>query len=646
MKRKLLKVLRILIISSTILLSIFMMFLVIITHNMDYKMPEIINIELYDNNNNKYLSYSNGKKQSYVKIDNISSHLIDAFISIEDKKFYTHHGINIKRIGGAIISNLKNGKIAEGASTITQQYVKNIYLSSEKTWKRKINEVLISLYIEQNYSKDEILEGYLNSIYFDHGIYGVEDASIFYFNKSAKDLTLLEAVSIASIPKGPSIYSPIKNPEANKERRNIILKEMYKDKKISNSELTNLLNSDIKCTGNNPVDDVNNAPYFQDMVIKELENIPEVSPYLSKGLKIYTTLDTTLYTSIVDSINKRSPNEEIQTAVFAIDPKTGYILSVVGGRNYEQSSYNRATSSYRQPGSTIKPFLYLTALENGFTVSNTFLSEKTTFYYDNKPYSPTNFANIYAGFDISMAYALATSDNMYAVKTHLFLGPNKLVKTLKRFGFSGEIPAIPSLALGVKEVSLKEITEGYLVFANMGKKINTTCITKITTMNDEIIYEHKSKITRLANNLDTYLLTEAMTSVFDSNMTYNIRPTGVSIKSLLNGKYAAKSGSTDTDNWMIGYNPDIVLTVWTGYDDNRFIIKNEETKYGKYIWADVIENYYKSNNLSHSWYDTPNDIIGIELNPITGFYGSFNEYTKVLYFRKDNLPWFIKEKSF
>ena len=645
MKKRLLKIIKILIITSTISLSIFMLFLVIVTNNMDYQIPEIMNVELYDKNNNKYLSYSNGKKQSYIKINNINKHLINAFIAIEDKRFYDHHGVDIIRMGGAFLKNIRNKSITEGASTITQQYVKNIYLTNEKTWKRKINEILISLYIEKNYNKNEILEGYLNSIYFDHGIYGVEDASIYYFNKSSSDLSLVEAACIASIPKGPVLYSPIKNPSNNKERRDLILKEMLNDSLITDKEYLEAINTDIKCIGNNPNNNVENAPYFQDVVINELSNIPEISQYLSKGLKVYTTLDSNLYKTIVSSIKTRSPNDNIQTAVYAIEPSTGYVLSVVGGRDYEDSSYNRAISSNRQPGSSIKPFLYLTAIENGFTLSNTFLSEKTTFYYDGKSYSPTNFQNIYANFDISMVYAIATSDNIYAVKTHLFLGCEKFANRLKDFYFTGEIPYIPSLALGVKEVSVKEITEAYAILANNGIRVSPTYITKITTMDDYVLYENQPKKNIIANSNDTFILTEAMTSIFDNNMTYNIRPTGVAIKSLLSGKYAGKSGSTDTDNWMIGYNPDIVVGVWTGYDNNTLIKTTDEARYGKYIWADIINGYYKINNIEPSWYNIPDDVIGIELNPNTGFYGSFNDYVKVMYFKKDNLPWFIEKKK-
>ncbi len=640
--KKILKFIKILTISSTLLLTVFMLAITILTSSMNYQMPEILNVELYDADNKKYLSYSNGKKQSYINLEKISPYLINAFISIEDKRFYNHHGVDLIRIGGAAISNIKNNGLVEGASTITQQYVRNIYLSNEKTWKRKINEILISLNIENNYEKDDILEGYLNSIYFDHGIYGVEDASIFYFNKHAKDLTLCEAVCIASIPKGPTIYSPIKNPINNKERRDIILNELLNDGIITNDEYSEALSEELKLVGNNPNDDVSNAPYFQDLVLEELKNIPEIANYKASGIKVYTTLNTELYEAINESINKRIPSSDIEVAVYAMDPKTGHVLSVVGGRDYEKSTYNRATSSVRQPGSTIKPFLYLTALEEGFTVATTFKSEATTFYYDNQSYSPSNFRNIYANFDVSMAYAIATSDNIYAVKTHLFLGCDKLVNTLKRFNFSGDIEAIPSLALGVKEVSLKELTSAYSILANNGTKVDTTYITKITDMDGNLLYKSKPKTTQIADSTDVYLLNEAMNSIFDNNMTYNIRPTGVSIKSLLSHKYAGKSGSTDTDNLMVGYNQDIVVGVWTGYDDSRLIVDSEDMKFGKYIWADSVEAYFDITGITPTWYETPNDVVGVDLNPITGFYGTFEDYTKTMYFKKSNLPWFIQ----
>lgn len=640
-KRIIFRTLKIILMVSTISFIGIVIAFCIITYNLNYTMPQITNIELYDSNNNKYLSYSNNKKQSYIKLDKVSPYLIKAFISIEDKRFYDHHGVDIIRIGGALISNLKNNGITEGGSTITQQYVKTLFLNSEQTWKRKINEAMIAVKFESIYSKDEILEGYLNAIYFDHGIYGVEDASLYYFGKHANEITLKEACMIASIPKGPTIYSPIKNPENNNSRTNLILKEMLNDKVITSDEYDNAIKESPKVVGINLNNEALNAPYFQDLVIKELSNFPDMLKVAYKGLKIYTTLDSELYQEMVRSINYRIPDTDIEVAMYAMDPTNGHVLSVVGGKNYEKSSYNRATSSVRQPGSSIKPFLYLSAIENGFTPATTFKSEPTTFYYNGKAYAPTNYANIYADTDVSMLYAIATSDNIYAVKTHLFLGPDVLANTLTRFGFSGNIPKdLPSLALGTKEVSVKELTEGYAILANLGVKVSPTIITKITSFVDEVLYETPSKKTVLANQSDVYLLNETMTSIFDRNLTYNIRPTGVVISSLLSHKYAGKSGSTDTDNWMVGYNPNIVLSIWTGYDDNREITMSKDLRFGKYIWADVIESYTRKK--PNTWYETPDDVIGIELNPMTGFYSSFTEYNKPVYFKKNNIPWYIQ----
>ncbi len=640
-KRIIFRTLKIILMVSTISFIGIVIAFCIITYNLNYTMPQITNIELYDSNNNKYLSYSNNKKQSYIKLDKVSPYLIKAFISIEDKRFYDHHGVDIIRIGGALISNLKNNGITEGGSTITQQYVKTLFLNSEQTWKRKINEAMIAVKFESIYSKDEILEGYLNAIYFDHGIYGVEDASLYYFGKHANEITLKEACMIASIPKGPTIYSPIKNPENNNSRTNLILKEMLNDKVITSDEYDNAIKESPKVVGINLNNEALNAPYFQDLVIKELSNFPDMLKVAYKGLKIYTTLDSELYQEMVRSINYRIPDTDIEVAMYAMDPTNGHVLSVVGGKNYEKSSYNRATSSVRQPGSSIKPFLYLSAIENGFTPATTFKSEPTTFYYNGKAYAPTNYANIYADTDVSMLYAIATSDNIYAVKTHLFLGPDVLANTLTRFGFSGNIPKdLPSLALGTKEVSVKELTEGYAILANLGVKVSPTIITKITSFDDEVLYETPSKKTMLANQSDVYLLNETMTSIFDRNLTYNIRPTGVVISSLLSHKYAGKSGSTDTDNWMVGYNPNIVLSIWTGYDDNREITMSKDLRFGKYIWADVIESYTRKK--PNTWYETPDDVIGIELNPMTGFYSSFTEYNKPVYFKKNNIPWYIQ----
>lgn len=623
---------------------LFVFFAIIITftianHKLKYDIPFISSVELYDQNNYKFLTLSNNKKQSFVSLDKISPLIIDAFISIEDKRFYHHQGLDLVRIGGALFRNIEEGSISEGASTITQQYVRTIYLNNERKLKRKIHEALIAINMEKKYTKDEILEGYLNSIYFDHGVYGVEDASIYYFNKSASDVSLAEAACIAAIPKGPTYYSPIRNPEANKKRRDLIIDELYEDGKITAEARDQAKNEELKITGNNPNNNDVNAPYFQDIVMRELRKYPFVNEYAYKGLKVYTTLDSNLNQIITDSITRRMPSSDIEVAIYAMNPKTGEALSVVGGRDYTKSTFNRAVDSVRQPGSTIKPFLYLAALEYGFTPASTFTSEETTFYYDNTSYSPHNFGKIYANQPISMVYALATSDNIYAVKTHLFLGCDTLVSTLKRFGFQGDIPAIPSLALGTHEFSLKQMTEGYAILANEGVKVEPTFIKKITTMDGKVLYEAKPKKETIANKSDVYLLNDSMRSMFDNRMTYNIRPTGAVIASMLTHTYAAKSGSTDTDNWIIGYNPDIVVGIWSGYDDNRPVTTNADLRFAKYMWADIVEDYLRNKNTS--WYKTPDDVIDVYLNPMSGFFPTETEYAKPLTFKKSNVPWYV-----
>lgn len=643
MKKKIIykinKIIRVSLFISLSLFSIITLSFIILSSTLDYSIPKIETIVLLDNDGTKYLSYSNGKKKSYVNLENINPYLINAFISIEDKRYFNHTGLDFVRICKAAIVDIIKGEAAEGASTITQQYARNLFLTMDKTWKRKLSEMMIALNLESKYTKEEILEGYLNSIYFDHGIYGVEDASLFYFGKPSSELTLIEAVSLAAIPKGPTIYSPLKNPDNNKERRILILNEMKEDGSITDEEYNNAIMANISFIGINQNNEEALAPYFQDYVLNELKAIPGIENYAYSGLKVYTTLDLGLNNEITHAIDNRIEND-LQTSIIVMNPKTGGLLSIIGGTSYKDSTYNRAIYAKRQPASTIKPFLYLTALENGFTSSTTFLSEKTTFYINKSNYTPKNFNNSYPNTDISLAYALAVSDNIYAVKTHLFLGMNKLLNTLKAFGLKEDLKAIPSLALGTHEVSNLEWSACYQILANEGYKVEPYAISKITTMDGEILYEHKTEKIKVADKSDIYILNELMSNIFDSKMIYNTRPTGVAIASRLTNKYAAKSGSTDTDNWMIGYNQDILVSIWTGYDDNRTITTKSDTLTAKYLFADIIESYFKNKNTT--WYTKPDDVISVYLNPITGFYGSFGDYTKPLYFKKSNIPWYLR----
>ena len=387
------------------------------------------NITLYDKDRNVF--FKGSEKKEWVELDEISPYLIDSTVYTEDKNFYKHFGFDFLRIGKALFTNLKNKSMDQGASTITQQYAKNLFLDFDKTWKRKWSEMWYTLKIEANYSKDEILEGYLNTINYGHGKYGIENASRFYFNKDAIDLDLAESTLLAAIPKAPSLYDPINNFEEARERQLYILNTLLNNNIITEEEKDEAYNEELNIVGFTDSNDLTSINYFQDAVMNELKNISTIPNNYSdvNGLKIYTTLDYNSQSILEKNVKETfMDNDYLETASVVMDPNTGAVLALVGGRDYNKSSYNRVISSTRQVGSTMKPYLYYAALENGFTASSEFLSEATTFpVEDNKTYSPVNYNNKYGNKPISMATAIAYSENIYAVKTHLFLGYDALI---------------------------------------------------------------------------------------------------------------------------------------------------------------------------------------------------------------------------
>ena len=571
---------------------------------------------LYDNRQELFFQGSGGKE--WIELDKISNYLIKATINIEDKKFYEHHGFDVLRIGKALINNIKAGHIVEGASTITQQYAKNLYLDFDKTFERKINELWYTIQIETHYTKDEILEGYLNTINYGHGVYGIKGASNFYFNKEPIDLTLKEACILANIPKSPNNYSPINNFDISIKRANKTLKSLLDDEIITEKEYQEALKEEITLYGKKDSINLTTLMYYEDAVFKELKTLPGIpSTYLTNGaLKIYTTLDIDAQRNLEDSINKTIKTDKLQVNSIMMDSKTGGIIALVGGRDYNKSQYNRSINSYRQVGSTMKPILYYTALENGFTASSSFLSEKTTFFLANeKTYSPKNYGNLYANKAISMAEAIALSDNVFAVKTHLFLGENAMIDTAYKMGIKTKLEAVPSLPLGTNALNIIEITNAYQTLANEGKHCEPFFITKVTDMYDNILYEHQIKEEEVLNNEYTYILSEMLSLTYDYDLADYTYPTNVSIRALLSNKYAVKSGSTSTDNWIIGYNKNVVTSVWVGYDDNHELASSDY-KYVKKIWANAMESYLKDKD--NTWYEKPKNVIGVFVNPVTG----------------------------
>lgn len=587
------------------------------------------------NNSNYYLydkdsNLVNAAIDEDVKLDNISPYLINATISIEDKNFYKHMGFDYARILKSLWINFKNKKTLQGASTITQQYAKNLFLDFDKTWKRKIKEAWLTVRIESQYKKNDILKGYLNTINYG-GIYGIENASYYYFNKSSKDLTLAEASILAGIPKSPSNYSPLINLKESKKRQKLVLNSMVKNNYITKSEMEEAYNTPLEFYGYIKNNNIKTLRYYLDAARAEVEtlNIPE-SFLETGGLKIYTTLDMNAQNILDKAINDNFTNKDMQMSSIVLNPKNGDVLALAGGTDYNISQYNRAIYSKRQVGSTLKPFLYYTALENGFTESTTFTSEETTFLIsDNKTYSPANYNNKYGNKNITMAAAIAYSDNIYAVKTHLFLGEESLVETLKRVGIKSNISAIPSLALGSEELTLLEMVESYATLANLGVNVKPHFINKIEDSNGNILYENKIKKEQVLNSSLAYIVNEILTNTYNYNFIDYAYPTCYDIASKLSNKYSIKTGTTDTDHLVFGYNKDIVVGLWSGYDDN----KNTEVSDGKQIkniWVDVMENYLSDKDTS--WYDIPENVIGVLMDPITGTVANNNTKNKTMFY--------------
>lgn len=603
--------------------------------------PEIYsanNLVLYDSEENVF--FQGNESKEWISLDEISDYLIKATIYTEDKNFYKHFGFDFFRILKASYINITSGKTMQGASTITQQYAKNLFLDFDKTWKRKWDEMWYTMKIEANYSKDEILEGYLNTINYGHGMYGIENASKFYFNKSAKDLDLAEASILTGIPKSPANYSPIVNLDLAKKRQLTILELMVKNKVITEEEKNEAYNEELVFSGVDNNEELSTIMYYQDAVLKELKDIDSIplSYSDSKGLKIYTNLDIKAQQSLEKNIKETLPEDsKIETSAVMMNPNTGGIIALVGGRDYNKSSYNRAIESRRQVGSTMKPYLYYAALENGFTSSSAFTSEKTTFTFNNQDdYAPNNYNNTYGNKPISMGTAIAYSENIYAVKTHLFLGGDALINVARRVGITAKLENVPSLPLGTNEISIIEMAAGYSAFANLGYKVKPHLIEKVVDAKGNILYEADDSKELVLNSSIVFILNNLLTATYDPDyIDYNY-PTAITLASKLTHKYGLKSGTTNSDNWNIGFNRDIVTAVWIGYDDNKSL-STSEYKYAQNIWFKTTEAYEAGK--PEAWYEMPSNISAMFVEPISGKPVTDNSTKKkLMYFIKGTEP--------
>ena len=595
-------------------------------------------IFMYDNQGELIFQSNNNKK--WVNLNDISPDLKDATISIEDKNFYNHFGFDYLRIIKSLYLNVKTKSITAGASTISQQYVKNLYLDFNQTWKRKIEEALLTLNLEVHYTKDEILEGYLNTINYGQGNFGIQSASEYYFDKESKDLTLEEAIMLAGIPKSPENYNPVSNYDKCIKRAKVVAASMYKNNYITKEEYDNLFQNEIPIYGKKKTNNMQTLMYYHDAVISELNSIKNVPKDLIKsgGLKVYTNLDINTQKKLDETFIQYKEKDNVELASIITTPKDGKIIALAGGYNYAKSQFNRATQAKRQVGSTIKPFLYYAALNNNMTEASTFKSEVTSFVFGNgENYSPKNYSNTYANKDITMAAALAYSDNIYAVKTHLFLGEDELVKTLKYAGLKTKLNPNPSLALGAEDINLLDYAEAYNTLANYGTHNELYLIERIEDNKGNLIYQHKDKSEEVLNKDNIYILNEMMTSTYNPIFNDYMSPTILSLNSRLTKKYAIKSGTTNSDYLIVGYNPDIFMMVWAGNDYNE----NASSKYSsiiKNIWCDNVEYYLKDKEAS--WYEPSDNIVAMPLDAITGEYNPKSDKNTLFYFKKGSEPIF------
>ena len=511
---------------------------------------------------------SKAGKREALNYSDLPPDLIHAVLSIEDRRFFDHSGVDLSGLARAFLRNAGDEKLAQGGSTITQQLVKNTYLSSEKTFRRKYAEAMLALALERRLSKQDIFALYCNEIYLGQrgavAVRGVKEAADIYFGKQVKDLSLSEAATIAGMIQGPSRYSPVRHADAAKDRRNTVLASMYRDGWINSDQVTTAASEPITIGASEDLEN-SMAPYFVDYVNRMSE-----AEFDSSGAtqRIYTTIDLELQQAAEDALKNqlkrldatyKSPAHEPQAALVAIDAHNGNILAMVGGRRYAESQLNRATDAQRQPGSTFKPFVYAAALEDGLSPVQMFMDAPREFTYDrNKIYRPSNYGGGYSMSEVTLRTGLVKSLNVVTVDIALQTGLARIANLATRFGLP-KPERYPALALGTEEVTPLQLASAYSVFVNGGRRVEPRAIASI----GEPPGEHAlSSETEVIDPTTAYMITNMLSAVIDHGTARKARG---AVKS---SAVAGKTG-TSRDGWFVGYTPNLVCAVWIGFDDNQ-----------------------------------------------------------------------------
>lgn len=557
--------------------------------------------------------------RALVPIEELPPYLTDAFVAVEDRKFYSHWGVDLFGIARAVLSNLRHGRTVQGGSTITQQLGRNLFDMFENTLTRKIKEALLATRIERAYSKDEILEMYLNQIYFGGGAHGVEAAAQVFFGKKAKDLDIGEATLLAGLPKNPRDYSPINHLDRALKRRAVVLQAMVETHKLTHEEADSIgASSVIVRPGKAGRSEF--AAYFLEEIRQYLEDKYGADRIYRDGLKVYTGLDPYLQRVAEDSmemhlrrieaargyVDTRARYEKalsgdedaglpeyIQGAMVAIDVKTGLVRALVGGRSFKHSKFDRAVQAKRQPGSAFKPFIFTAALENGYTPADILLDAPIVLDLPNGDvWKPQNYSETFEG-EVTLRHALNASINIAAIRLLMAMGPVEAINVAHRLGIKSDLENVYSLALGVSEVTLLEITNAYATIAAGGMRGEPLFISKVVDREGRVLEENTVFREEVLDPKVNFMITNLMESVMNEGFGHNARVFG------FNEPAAGKTGTTDlcTDAWFVGFTTDLAVGVWSGFDEKKTMGKKMT---GAFVslptWTAVMKAAYRDRH--------------------------------------------------
>lgn len=556
------------------------------------------------------------ERRQLVALKEVPQHLISAIMAAEDLRFYEHHGFDPRGMLRALYVNLRHLGLRQGGSTITQQLAKNYFLSPERTLQRKLKEMALSIVLEVKYTKDEILEMYLNEIYLGQkgsvSVNGVGEASYFYFGKPVKDLSLVEAATLAGLIKAPNRYSPYLDKERCRKRRNAVLQAMLKKGWGEKGRIEAALAAPVRAAGFTGYGI--QAPFFMDYVAEQLRTLYPPEALTSLGLSIYTSLDTQVQEAAEKALGRGlarleklhpqlkrvDAKDKLQGALIVMQPKTGAILAMAGGRNYGVSQFNRLTQARRQPGSAFKPFVFLSALDKVTPV--TWLANVSKSYeVDGKVWEPENVEPI-AETRVTVRRALAKSINLATIELATQVGLERVVETAGDFQFSTRLKPYPSLALGAFEVVPLELARAYCAFAADGVLPYPLSVKEVVDEHGEILERRHMKIERVTTPAKAFLMSSLLRSVVTEGTARSLRDRGITFPA------AGKTGTTNDfkDAWFVGYTPDVLALVWVGFDDNQSIQATGAAA-ALPIWADLMEAI--PERVSGEWFRVPPGVV-------------------------------------